>query len=102
MSALLFAAANDAFDPYIVELIVVCVALVVLLVFLFIFFSFVQCGFRACWPKAPAMARVLVWCIASWKLDYALVVKQKIALVRADVEVVHAGTGHAVQQARRH
>ena len=44
MSHLLFAAAGAAgdFDPNIVYLIVVCVALVVLLVFLFIFFSFVQ------------------------------------------------------------
>jgi uncharacterized protein YqfA (UPF0365 family) len=82
---ILFAAqpAGD-FDPNVGWLIVAAVALVVLLIFLFIFFSFVQLWIQSMLAGAGVgmfdMVRMRLL-----KLDYAMIVKQKIALVQAGV-----------------
>src|SRR5258708_15874582 len=66
-------------------LVVVGVAVLVLLVFLFIFFSFVQLWIQSLLAGAGVgifdMVRMRLL-----KLDYTLVVKQKIALVQAGVK----------------
>jgi uncharacterized protein YqfA (UPF0365 family) len=83
---ILFAAPPPAgdFDPNVGWLIVAAVAVVVLLIFLFIFFSFVQLWIQSLLAGAGVgmfdMVRMRLL-----KLDYGMIVKQKIALVQAGV-----------------
>src|SRR5665213_2316815 len=84
---ILFAAPPPAgdFDPNVGWLIVAAVAVVVLLIFLFIFFSFVQLWIQSLLAGAGVgmfdMVRMRLL-----KLDYGMIVKQKIALVQAGVK----------------
>ena len=86
MCNILLAAAQPAndFDPNVGWLIVAAVAVVVLLIFLFIFFSFVQLWIQSLLAGAGVgmfdMVRMRLL-----KLDYGMIVKQKIALVQAGV-----------------
>ncbi len=86
MHHILFAAppAQGDFDPNVGWLIVAAVAVVVLLIFLFIFFSFVQLWIQSLLAGAGVgmfdMVRMRLL-----KLDYGMIVKQKIALVQAGV-----------------
>jgi uncharacterized protein YqfA (UPF0365 family) len=82
MSHLLFAA--DPFDFNILWLIVGGVALIALLICLYVFFSFLQLWIQSLLAGARIGILDMVR-MRLLKLDYAMIVKQKIALVQAGV-----------------
>ena len=94
------AAGRADFDPNVGWLIVAAVAVVVLLIFLFIFFSFVQLWIQ-CLLAGAGVGMFDMVRMRLLKLDYGMIVKQKIALVQAGVSASTQETG-VVPAGQRH
>lgn len=83
----LFAQNNkQPFDPNIIYIILAAIAALVFLVFLFIFFSFIRLWIQSLLTGA----NISIWNLIGMKLrkvNYEMIVQQKIALVQAGVKV---------------
>jgi uncharacterized protein YqfA (UPF0365 family) len=82
----LLAQNNKSFDPNIIYIILAAIAALIFLVFLFIFFSFIRLWIQSLLTGA----NISIWNLIGMKLrkvNYEMIVQQKIALVQAGVKV---------------
>jgi uncharacterized protein YqfA (UPF0365 family) len=86
MTALLFAADNNFNIADHWQIVVGVIGLVVALIFLFVFFSFVQLWIQ-CLLTGAKIGIVDMIRMKLCKVDYSMIVRQKIALVQAGVKV---------------
>jgi uncharacterized protein YqfA (UPF0365 family) len=78
--------AQKTFDPTIIYIILACIAGLFFLIFLFIFFSFIRLWIQSLLTGA----NISIWNLIGMKLrkvNYEMIVQQKIALVQAGVKV---------------